>query len=201
MKKNIGLVGLFGAIFLAIAVVSIAADNGAIRTKLIPYEETPLTINSTARGEFKATIRNDGTAIDYELTFQNLSSTVTQSHIHFGRPGLTGGIVLFLCYNPAVVTAPAGVPVPQNCPLTSPATIKGTLTDVDVIAVPGQGIDGGAAGFAEMVKAIRAGAAYANVHSTLHPSGEIRGRLGFDRGDHRTNARNDERDEHDEHAH
>ncbi len=29
-----------------------------------------------------------------------------------------------------------------------------------------------------MIKAIKNGAAYVNVHSVLHPSGEIRGRLG-----------------------
>ena len=40
-----------------------------------------------------------------------------------------------------------------------------------------QGIDPGAAGFAEMLKAIRAGAAYPNVHTTMHPGGEIRGRF------------------------
>lgn len=97
-----------------------------------------------------------------------------QSHIHFGRPAITGGIVLFLCTN---LTPPAGVPKPQGCP-AAPATITGTLTAADVIAVPGQGIDPGAAGFAEMLMAIRAGAAYVNVHTTLHPSGEIRGRLG-----------------------
>ena len=45
----------------------------------------------------------------------------------------------------------------------------------------GQGIDAGAAGFAEMVKAIRTGSAYVNVHTINHPSGEIRGRLGHPR--------------------
>jgi hypothetical protein len=41
-----------------------------------------------------------------------------------------------------------------------------------------QGIDPGTAGFAEVVKAIRNGAAYANVHTSKVPSGEIRGALG-----------------------
>jgi len=54
--------------------------------------------------------------------------------------------------------------------VASPAVAGGT----------NQGIDTGAAGFAEMVKAIRTGSAYVNVHSVDHPSGEIRGRLpGF----------------------
>ncbi len=48
----------------------------------------------------------------------------------------------------------------------------------DVIAVVGQGIDAGAAGFAEMVNALRNGSAYVNVHTTQRPGGEIRGALG-----------------------
>lgn len=151
-------------------------DN-TFATKLIGYNETPLTINSTGSGAFIATVNEDGTAINYTLSYRDLSSTVTQAHIHFGRPAITGQIVLFLCFNPAVITPPAGVPLPQTCP-PPPATISGTLTAADVIARPTQGIDGGAAGFAEMIKAMRAGAAYANVHSTTFPSGEIRGAIG-----------------------
>jgi hypothetical protein len=127
-----------------------------------------LTINTAGSGDFTARIHSGGTAIDYELTYRDLSSTVLQSHIHFGRPAITGGIVLFLCTN--LGNAPASVPVPQVCPETNPATISGTLTAANVIAVPGQGIDSGAlGGFAEILKAIRAGAAYVNVHTHDHP--------------------------------
>jgi hypothetical protein len=174
-----------GVSFLMMVVGLVAADQdkNTIRTRLSGLEETAATINTKGSGEFRATISEEGTMIKYEETWQNLSSTVTQSHIHFGRPSLSGQIVLWLCYNPALVMAPTGVPTPQMCPLTSPATITGTLTEADVIAsavVGGQGIDTGAEGFAEMVKAIRTGSAYVNVHTTNHPSGEIRGRLpGF----------------------
>jgi hypothetical protein len=77
--------------------------------------------------------------------------------------GVTGRVVLFLCYNPAApitspITAPAGVPTPPLCPTTSPASVTGTLTEANVIALPGQGIDPGAAGLAEMIKAIKNGA-------------------------------------------
>jgi hypothetical protein len=142
-------------------------------TKLIGYEETPLTINSPGSGTFTATVKSDGTAIDYTLSYSNLSD-ITQSHIHFGRPAITGMIVLFLCTNG---TPPAGVPMPQACP-PAPATITGTLTAADVIERDAQGIDAGAAGFAEMIKAMRAGAAYANVHTQKFPTGEIRGAIG-----------------------
>ena len=167
------------ATLLMMVVTAVAAADETIRVHLVGYQETPLTINTAATGEFKIKIHSDGSAIDYEETYRDLSSSVLQSHIHFGRPALTGGIVLFLCTN---LAPPAGVPTPQPCPTTNPATITGTLTAADVIpsAAPpaGQGIDPGAAGFAEMIKAIREGAAYVNVHTTNHPSGEIRSRLG-----------------------
>ena len=153
-----------------------AAAEDTVTTQLVGYQETPATINSAASGEFKATIHDDGTAFDYEVTYQNLSSPPLQSHIHFGRPGLSGGVVLFLCTN---LTPPVGVPTPPACP-APPATVTGTLTAANVIPLPAQGIDAGATGFAEMLKAIRASAAYVNVHTTLHPGGEIRGRLGHD---------------------
>jgi hypothetical protein len=177
---------LVSVAFLTAVVGLVAADSGrnVIRTKLTGLEETPATINTAASGEFEATISDDGTSIKYEETWRDLSSTVTQSHIHYGRPGLSGQVVLFLCTNG---TPPPGVPMPPGCPTTSPGTITGVLTEADVIAslvMGGQGIDGGAAGFAEMVKAIRTGSAYVNVHSTNHPGGEIRGRLGHDGDDH-----------------
>jgi CHRD domain-containing protein len=169
-----------GVMFLATVVGLVAADEDTktVRTKLTGLAETPATINSPGSGEFTAAIIEGGTMIKYVETYRDLSSAVTQSHIHFGRPGLSGQIVLFLCTN---LTPPMGPPKPQACPLSSPATISGTLTEADVIASPvmgGQGIDSGAAGFAEMVKAITTGSAYVNVHTTNHPSGEIRGRLG-----------------------
>jgi hypothetical protein len=195
MKRNVAI----AATILAILVVPLAAsdrdnDDRVVRTHLTGYQETAQTINTPAAGDFKATISDDGTAIHYELTWHDLSANVLQSHIHFGRPALTGGIVLFLCTN---LTPPANVPTPQPCPTTNPAAISGTLTAANVIPLPvtctgtpavcsGQGIDPGAAGFEEMIKAIRVGAAYVNVHTVNHPSGEIRGRLGphHDRDDH-----------------
>lgn len=84
---------------------------------------------------------------------------------------------MFLCTN--LGNAPAAVPAPPACP-PAPATVTGTLTAADVIALPLQGIDSGAAGFAEVLKAVRAGAAYANVHTKAHPGGEVRGRLNID---------------------
>ena len=166
---------------LLIALVGpVAAQQ--FKTDLTGYEETPLTINSDASGKFTAKVvklKSGGTEIDYELTYQDLSSAVQQAHIHFGRPAISGQIVLFLCTN---LAPPAGVPTPQACP-PPPAKITGTLTAADVIARPTQGIDAGATGLEEMIAAMRAGAAYANVHTANFTGGEIRGRLPSDGND------------------
>jgi hypothetical protein len=149
-------------------------------TGMSGYEETPNTLSTPGSGEFSAKVSKDGTQIDWVLSYRNLESNVTQAHIHFARPALSGPIVLFLCTN--LGNAPAGVPTPQACPVSG-GTISGSLTAADVITRPEVGIDAGAVGFAEMVSAIRAGAAYANVHTTGRPSGEIRGGIGKVRDD------------------
>jgi hypothetical protein len=53
--------------------------------------------------------------------------------------------------------------------------VQGTLHAADVIGPAAQGIDPGQ--FGELVRAIRAGATYANVHTEKYPGGEIRTQL------------------------
>jgi hypothetical protein len=177
MKQTIRLSIVLAAALTIAVVASVAAEE--FKARLSGYQETPVTINSAGSGEFTAKISKEGT-IDYELTYRDLTTAgtpnVQQAHIHFGRPAITGQIVLFLCTN---LTPPAGVPTPQACP-SGPGehTINGTLTQADVIARPTQGIDAGQVGLTEMIEAMRNGAAYANVHTFTFPSGEIRARLG-----------------------
>ena len=109
----------------------------------------------------------DGLA--YKLSYSGLEGDVTQSHIHFGQRGVAGAISAFFCSNEP--NPPAGT---QACP-PSPATITGTIKAADVIGPTAQGIAPGELG--ELLKAIRAGATYANVHSTKFPGGEIRAQL------------------------
>jgi hypothetical protein len=40
------------------------------------YQEAPATLNSPGSGEFVARIRQDGSAIDYTLTYRNLASPI-----------------------------------------------------------------------------------------------------------------------------
>jgi hypothetical protein len=69
-------------------------------------------------------------------------------------------------------------PSPSASTPTCPApggTVTGTITPVEVVGPAGQGIAAGE--FEELVAAIRAGRAYANVHSSKFPGGEIRGQI------------------------
>ena len=138
-------------------------------------------ISTKARGSFRAVIDDSASTIHYELSFEGLESAVTQSHIHFGQRHTVGGIVVWLCQT-AGTPAPAAVAaVTPFCP-TPGGTVTGTITPAQVLTATGQGIDAGE--FDEVVRAIRAGATYANVHSTVFAPGEIRGRIERGEGGH-----------------
>jgi CHRD domain len=109
--------------------------------------------------------------ISYELSYEGLEGTPVQAHIHFGQSGVNGNVSVFLCAN--LATPPT--PTPPACP-ASPATVTGTLTAANVLGLTaGQGIEAGE--FDELARAIRKGLAYANVHSSRFPGGEVRGQI------------------------
>ena len=169
MKKRMIMAA---AVVLTCAAVAAAIVGGfRFRGLLHGYNEVP-AVSTVATGDFTARISKDESQIDYELTYSDLEGSVTQAHIHFGQPGVNGGISVWLCGNPGPgVTPPAGT---QACP-PSPATITGTLTAANVVGPAAQGIAAGE--FEELVNAIRAGKTYANVHSTKFPGGEVRDQL------------------------
>ena len=156
-------------ILLAIATVATAEQIGALLTG---YEETPAAVSTTGRGEFTATIDADGDAIVYTETYSGLQGPVTQSHIHVGQLGVNGSIVIFLCQT-AANPDPTGL-APQ-CP--QEGTVSGTITAANVIAGSTATQQLVAGDLAAVITAIRAGAAYANVHTNPSPGGEIRGQL------------------------
>jgi hypothetical protein len=167
--KRLQILIMVMAGLLATATVA-KADQ--LRALLTGYEETPAAVSTTGRGEFVATIDPDGDAIHYRETFSGLQGTVTQSHIHVGQLSIGGSVVIFLCQT-AANPEPTGL-APQ-CP--QQGTVTGRVTAANVIAgsIPTQQLNAG--DFAAVVTAIRAGAAYANVHSVVSPGGEIRGQI------------------------
>ena len=168
MKCLTAAIAVFVAVFAAAPVM--AADSFGARLRGL--EEVP-SISTGGQGFFLGTLNPSGTALDYSVVYFDLQGTVTQAHIHIAQPGGNGGIVLFFCTN---LAPPAAVPVPPPCP-TGPGlvSVAGTLTGANVITQAGQGI--GAGEFAEVIRAMRAGNSYANVHTDLFPGGEIRGQI------------------------
>jgi len=153
---------------LALATVANAEQIGALLTG---YEESP-AVSTTGRGEFTATIAPDGEVILYTETLSGLQGTVTQSHIHVGQLSVNGSVVIFLCQT-AANPDPTGLA--PECP--QEGTVTGTITAANVIAgsMAPQQLEAG--DLAAVLTAIRAGAAYANVHTNLSPGGEIRGQI------------------------
>ena len=150
-------------------------------TDLNGFEEVP-SVSTTGGGQVDAAVNRSGDTLHYKLHYRNLEGNVLQSHIHFGEEHTNGGIVVFLCTN--LGNGPAGRTVPP-CP-PPPAEVEGVLTadDVSTAAASGPARTQGIAEreFAEFVRAMRAGATYANVHSDRWPSGEIRGQFDHEQG-------------------
>jgi len=137
-----------------------------------PYTGAILS-NGTATARLHLN-RADGT-ITYTLTYSNvgttrpLTGTVTQAHLHFGKSRDSGGILVFFCSN--LGNGPAGTPA---CPLNS-GTVTGTWTKASVVGITTQNVNAG--DFNALVEALNSDTAYANIHSTGLPNGELRGQL------------------------
>ena len=158
---------------LPLLAVPAVASAERIQTSLTGYEEVPV-VSTPASGEFRGQISPDGTSIDYELSYSGLNGTVQQGHIHVAQLSVNGSIVIWLCQTATPFLDPTGH-APQ-CPQSG--TVTGTITSANVIAGSMAPQQLTAGDLAEVIAAIRAGAAYANVHTNLSPGGEIRGQIG-----------------------
>src|SRR4029453_4868923 len=153
---------------LAITTVARAEQIGALLTG---YEESP-SVSTTGSGAFTATIAPDGDVIRYPEKYSGLQGIVTQSHIHVGQLGVNGSVVIFLCQT---ATNPDPTGLAPECP--QEGTVSGTITAANVIAGATASQQLVVGDLAAVIAAIRAGAAYANVHTTPSPGGEIRGQI------------------------
>ena len=113
--------------------------------------ETP-AVSTSATGA--ATFAVTGDSIAYTINMTGLSGTPTGAHIHVGAVGVPG---------PVVIAFPG--------PFTSMTTITGTCdatclkTSSSITSV------------ADVLAQMKAGNAYANVHTAANPGGEIRGQI------------------------
>jgi len=162
------VIGLLGLGSYAIA------DSGTNNFKgdpMLGYAENP-DVSTVAAGSFDASLSDDG-SLHYVLSYSGLEGNVLQAHVHFGKTAVNGGISYFLCTNLNAATD-------DDCPQSG--TVEGDIEPVDVIGPAGQGIEAG--NLDEIVAAMRAGHAYANVHSSKWPGGEVRAQIN-DKGESR----------------
>ncbi|HYS12610.1 MAG TPA: CHRD domain-containing protein [Burkholderiaceae bacterium] len=153
------------------------ASAETVQANLKGFNEVP-AVSTTGNARFRARIDEHAGSIFWELDYDDLQADATQAHIHFGERHTNGGITVWLCGNPPL-TPPAGT---QLCPARS-GTLSGTIMAANVVG-PGGAQQLPVGGFEQLVRAIRGGATYANVHTTVSPGGEIRGQIRGHNDDH-----------------
>ena len=167
----------FLSLVLVAAVVTVAAaqkgnGNGGkhLSGKLDGFQEVP-SISSNAAGKIK--VKLNGSSIRYKLVYSGFTAQnkVKFAHIHFAQEGVNGGVAAFLC----------GGNGSPPCPETS-GDVTGTITAANVKEITAQGLAAG--DISALIRAIKSGYTYANVHSDTFGSGEIRGQIGDDDDDH-----------------
>src|SRR5262249_44353892 len=121
-------------------------------------------ILTNGTGTFHLTLQ--GNSATYTETFSNLTSDVLASHIHFAQRGVAGGVFVFLCGGNGTPACPAGG-----------GTVTGTITAASILGVPAQNMPAG--DFQALVRILRSGDAYVNVHTVNFKGGEIRGQVHF----------------------
>jgi hypothetical protein len=169
----IGLAVILGV--LGVSAVALAdrghgkGDLKKFSARLNGWEEDPSQV-TTGKGRFSAEVVS-ATRIDFKLSYEAMEGPVFMAHIHIGSRHESGGISAWLCGG---MTQPACAPGPDG-------TVNGTIEAADITGPVGQGVEPG--NFADLIRAIRRGETYTNVHTGVAgtpptgraPGGEIRG--------------------------
>ncbi len=96
---TLGVAG--GVLALAgLAVAAVTTDTYTYRAALTPGAEVPKAkAPAGAKGAFTATVTVNGTAstLKWTLTFRGLSGKALAAHIHKGKPGIAGAVLVPLC--------------------------------------------------------------------------------------------------------
>lgn len=146
MKKSPVLAALFASLLCALA-VNVRAQVVELRATINSAQEVPDT-RSPATGSAIMLYDVGTNTFDLMVSISNLSNLASNSHIHEGAPGVSGG----------VVTGLGG----ESVYVRSGNTLTATFRNVT---------HGG-----DKLKLLQ-GLAYFNIHSAQFPGGEIRGQL------------------------
>jgi CHRD domain len=151
MRRSLVAVLTVGAVLVVLAPSAWAADN--FQAPMSGGEEVP-EVDTQATGVAKFKVREAG--LTFKVNVANIEN-VFAAHIHCGAVGTNG---------PVGVTLFTG----------SPASVNGTLAE-GVITEPDPGNLCGWVDLDDVLAAMENGETYANVHTTAHAAGEIRGQI------------------------
>jgi hypothetical protein len=172
----LGLIGVFGVAAMAFA------DHGndgkrSFFTEMDGWAETPMSIVTPADGSFRLRIVNPE-LWEFVLRWEDLEGgPATAAHIHVGSHHEGGGVSAHLCGGTQPPCEP-GTP-PDADPRGG--EVRGFIDPTDVTGPTAQGVEPGR--MDKLLRAIRVGEGYANVHNARYGGGEIRGQLA-DRHNH-----------------
>ncbi|QGH35767.1 CHRD domain-containing protein [Gracilibacillus salitolerans] len=122
-------------------------------------------VNTNASGSAKFIVNKNRTKIKFTLEVNNIENLV-QAHIHFGRRGENGPVIVFL-FGADLETLEK-----QHGISTGRGVVTGTITDDDIVEN-----DVGIKTIEDLLKFMEQKSTYVNAHTEQNPAGEIRGQI------------------------
>ena len=118
-KRTVGISTILLAVVALLAAVSVASGSSSATkytAKLTGGQEVPKPagVPSGATGTFTATLT--GTTLKWTLTYSHLSGAAQAAHIHLGKKGVAGNVLVPLC--------PTATSASCKSPLKGTATLK-----------------------------------------------------------------------------
>jgi hypothetical protein len=102
--RKLSILGLGAAVaVLAVTAIAVAAglDTYKVSATLKAGSETPKPtgVKPTAKGAFSGSYKENktGAVLTWKLTFSGLTGAATAAHIHMGKPGKAGPVIVPLC--------------------------------------------------------------------------------------------------------
>ncbi len=150
---------LFAFVLMAMlpALGSGAEKTHAYKAELSGHAVIPMA-TTTAKGMATFETTMSGKELTFKLTVEDIEN-VTAAHIHIAKKGKNG---------PPVAGLFAG---PKKEGKFSGTLGEGTITDKDLVGpMAGKTVK-------DLIKALRSGELYVNVHTDKYPDGELRGQI------------------------
>ncbi|MGH8923918.1 MAG: CHRD domain-containing protein [Acidimicrobiia bacterium] len=157
MRKPLLLAVLVGLLVVAFIVPGASAGKDADFASPMSHAQEVGSVNAPGAGGY-AEYWVDGSILNYRIEVRKLTGPATMAHIHGpGDRHENAGISIWLC-GTAALPGPAGTPTCSS--VTDGVLVEGSVTvTLDQLAM------------------LEDKLGYTNVHTALHPAGEVRGQV------------------------